>query len=302
MVCKVLVIDDAVAVHRLIRTHLSEQRFEVISAYDGKSGLAVATAAEPDLILLDVDMPVLNGYEVCRRLKANSVTRPVPVLFLTAAATVDQKVRGLDVGACDYIAKPFEPAELRARVRAALRTRNAVLTLAQNSMIDELTGLFDRKYFEARLDAELASSRRSGLPLGCAIVDIDHMASVNGAFGRELGDDMLHAAGEAVLQTCRREDVVCRRGGDEFAILAAKTDMRTLHELADRVCAAVRSATLISPQQVIQVTASVGAAVSRLSEGPSIVQEAEAALRTAQQAGGDCARTGHELTELRMAM
>ncbi len=123
MLRKILLVDDDAAIHALVRAHLAAEPVEVISARDGESGLALAERLLPDLILLDVDMPEPDGFEVCRRLREDPVTLNLPVVFLTAANTIAQKVNGLELGAADYITKPFDPEELVARVRGALRTK-----------------------------------------------------------------------------------------------------------------------------------------------------------------------------------
>lgn len=119
----VLMVDDFKPIHQLVKTHLAEEPLVIHSAYDGPSGLATATSLHPDLILLDVDMPGMNGFDVCRLLKANRSTADIRIIFLTAASSIDDKVCGLELQAVDYITKPFDPEELRARVRAAFRTK-----------------------------------------------------------------------------------------------------------------------------------------------------------------------------------
>jgi putative two-component system response regulator len=120
---KILIIDDSIPQHKLIKTVLREQAVEFESAYGGKAGLALATSSQPDLILLDVDMIDMNGFEVCRMLKFNPATSAIPVIFLTVSATIDEKIYGIELQAVDYVHKPFDPEELRARVRVALRIK-----------------------------------------------------------------------------------------------------------------------------------------------------------------------------------
>jgi two-component system cell cycle response regulator len=302
MVCKVLIIDDARALHALVKEHLGTHNFEVLSAYDGVSGLATAMDHRPDIILLDVDMPALSGFEVCQWLKANSATRPIPILFLSAASTLDHKIQGLDLGAVDYLTKPFEPAELRARVRAALRTKVSADVLAQNSFVDETTGLFDRKYFDTRVEADLALARRTGRALGCILADIDKMGAVNTAFGRKVGDDLLRVIGHSLHKMCRIEDVVARFDSDEFGFLVSDADPEILQEVAERVRIAVSTTSLDHLGQIIQVTASIGYALTHFSTGVSIVVETQSALFRARAAGRNCVRAGRELSELCLAV
>ena len=299
---KALVIDDAESIHALVRAHLNLPEIQVLSAYDGESGVETAIESRPQIVLLDVELPDIDGYEVCRRLKANPLTRSIPVLFLTAAASGDDKARGLGLGAYDYIVKPFSPAELQARINAALRTKALLDDATQNAMVDALTGLFSRGYFESRLNAELARGRRSGHALGCICVDIDDMASINKIVGAAGGDEIIHHVGRCILQACRREDVVCRFGNDEFVILVSEAEMPALEELGRRICQAVRAAKAPAGNPPPKVAVSVGIAASRFSTGMSIVVQAQEALDNAKKAGGDQVVVGQELLDLRLAV
>jgi DNA-binding response OmpR family regulator len=122
----ILIIDDSIPIHQLIKVHLDEESIEIQSAYNGTSGLSKAAALRPDLILLDVDLPDMNGFDVCRLLKADSATAHIPVIFVAGSSSIDAKVCGLDLQAIDYITKPFNPTELCARVRSALRPDHEV--------------------------------------------------------------------------------------------------------------------------------------------------------------------------------
>ena len=132
---KLLVIDDSPDIHGLVGVWLIDETIELHAAYDGPSGLQAARTLLPDLILLDVDMPGTNGFDVCAQLKLDAPTRDIPVVFLTGASDTAEKLRGLELGAIDYIIKPFDPAELRARVRASLRTKQLLDLLEQKAVI-----------------------------------------------------------------------------------------------------------------------------------------------------------------------
>ena len=155
-----LVIDDSPEIHLLLDVRLRPENLRIEHAHDPIEGLARAVAAPPDLILLDMEMPGMTGLEVCARLKADPATAMVPVIFLTGAEGVDIKVRGFDLGAVDFVTKPFDPAELRARVRAALRTKRFHDMLSARAQIDGLTGLWNRGYFNQRLAEEVKAVRR----------------------------------------------------------------------------------------------------------------------------------------------
>src|SRR6185437_15703899 len=145
---RVLLIDDCYTIHGLIKARLKDQHLEWHSAYDGKEAVETAAKILPDLILLDVDLPECDGFEICRRLKDDPRTMDIPVVFLTGATSTEEKIKGLELGAVDYIAKPFDPAELRARVKVSLRTKLLTDLLTTRAMVYAVTGLFNHQYFE----------------------------------------------------------------------------------------------------------------------------------------------------------
>ena len=219
MLQKLLAIDDSESIHALLRVRLRDESVEIFSALDGSSGLEMAKQVGPDLILLDVEMPGSNGFAVCHELKRDPSTNSIPVIFLSGAGATDEKIRGLDAGAVDYITKPFDAAELRARVRAGLRTKFLLDLLSKKAMIDGLTGLWNRAYFDQRLAAETSLAIRSGRPLAVIMADIDYFKRVNDRFGHPCGDEVLRTVGQILSDSCRKEEVVCRYGGEEFGIV-----------------------------------------------------------------------------------
>src|SRR5437763_3771959 len=179
----VLAIDDSPEIHALLRARLKDEPITLHFADSGQAGLAMVADIKPDVILLDVHMPEMDGYQVCRMIKANPTTVNVPIIFLTGADKTEEKIRGLELGATDYVTKPFDPAELRARVRASLRTKYLMDLLSRKAMIDGLTGLFNRAYFDARLIAEMSLARRTHAPLSCIMVDVDRFKQINDLHG-----------------------------------------------------------------------------------------------------------------------
>ncbi len=194
MTQRVLVIDDSKNMHALIKARLAGEPVELHFCLSTAQGMMLASQVLPDLILLDVDMPEMDGFELCRRLKAQPATMNIPVVFLTGAGSTEDKIRGLELGAVDYVTKPFEPAELRARVRAALRTKYLLDLLNKKAMIDGLTGLWNRTFFDQTLAAQLSLSRRSGQPLSIVIADLDHFKEINDRCGHLTGDEALRVS------------------------------------------------------------------------------------------------------------
>lgn len=282
---KILVIEDSEAIHGLLKVRLQSEPVELHFASDGEAGLSRAMELAPDLILLDVDMPAPDGFEVCRRLKADARTMAIPVVFLTGATSAEDKIKGLDLGAIDYVTKPFDPAELRARVRASLRTKYLMDLLSRKAMIDGLTGLWNRMYFESRLASELSHSRRNGRPVSCIMVDLDHFKQVNDEFGHPFGDDVLRRVGSLLGEIGRTEDVVCRYGGEEFVVLTPGNGAAAAAELAERIRKGVEDLRWTVGGRTVTVTCSLGVSDLRHLPPPTIVELADEALYSAKHAG-----------------
>jgi PleD family two-component response regulator len=216
---RVLVIDDSPEIHQLLKVRLRGEGLVLLHATDPVEGLRLARSVVPDLILLDQDMPTMTGLEACRALKADPVTSHVPIVFLTGAASVTDRVAGLDAGAVDYIGKPFDPLELRARVRATLRTKRYQDLLMLRAQLDWLTGLRNRAYFDTRLADEVMAARRHGRLVSLILLDLDHFKSINDRFGHPFGDRVLQKVGDVLLDGARVTDAPCRYGGEEFGIV-----------------------------------------------------------------------------------
>lgn len=286
----ILVIDDSPEIHALLDVRLRPDGLRLAHAHSPSQGLAMAAELQPDLILLDVEMPEMNGMEVCSRLKADPSTAMVPVVFLTGADAVTVKVRGFDLGAVDYVTKPFDPAELRARVRAALRTKRFHDMLAARAQVDGLTGLWNRGYFNQRLGEEVLAARRYRRPLSLVMIDIDHFKKLNDGYGHPFGDLVLQRVGETLSASCRATDAACRFGGEELALILTETGGGEALLVAERVRAAIESLALRPTGRPVVVTASLGLAdaeavgLERMSVA-ALVQGADEALYRAKANG-----------------
>ncbi len=293
----VLAVDDSPDVHALLEVRLRPEGLHLVKAESYDAGLALARQLMPDLILLDVDMPEHSGLDLCRRLKEHPTTANIPIIFLTGSSDVDTKVHGFDLGAVDYVTKPFHPAELRARVRAALRMKRAQDMLTQRAQVDALTGLRNRAYLDDRLAAEVAASARSGRPLSLVMMDLDHFKNLNDTFGHPFGDLVLQRVGDFLARSVRPCDVACRYGGEELAVILTDTTIAGAHAVAERIRDQVRQLDLAPRGKTVTVTASFGVAEANelASAGgelrPSaLLAAADAALYTAKREGRDCVR------------
>jgi two-component system, cell cycle response regulator len=289
----ILVADDDEDIRFLVRVVLERGGYRVIAAPDGESALRLVEEQAPDLVLLDVSMPVMGGHELCQAITAGS-SSPPPVIFLSAHATPEDRVRGLEVGAIDYIVKPFDRGELLARVSSAMRTRTRMTELAQNAAVDHLTGAMNRSQLDTQLAAAVARALRSRGDLGLVLVDIDHFKSINDRFGHSTGDSVLRVVAVRLMSVIRAGDALFRFGGDEFCFLLEGTDDRGGSALAHRAVDAIASEQIMD----IAVTASAGAATwSPLLARPlDLLNAADAALYEAKHSGRAQARAWSDLT------
>ncbi len=277
---KLLIIEDSRTVHAFLRKHLHDEPVDISLAFDGESGLQLAAATLPDVILLDVEMPGLDGFEVCRRLKEDSTTQIIPVIFLTGASSPQRKIEGLNLGAADYVTKPFDPAELRARVRTSLRTKFLLDLLAQNAQMDGLTGLWNRAHLDRRLAEEVGSVQRRHQALSCVMLDVDHFKSINDRFGHPSGDAVLRLLANILLEHSRAEDIVCRYGGEEFAILCPGVGAAGSGMLAERLRSEIAAATLTCGEHDIPITCSFGVAEASLDPSAMLVRADQCLYRS----------------------
>jgi len=255
----ILVVDDQLQNIELLEAYLVPQGYEIIKATNGKEALGKLSGNQIDLILLDVMMPSLNGYEVCSRLKADPSSCKIPVIFISALDDVKDKVKGLSAGGVDYISKPFESQEVLARVRTHLELRNLQIQLERsNEMLkneikerklrqsiiehlsyhDQLTEIYNRRFFVEEL-RRLDTERQ--LPISIIMADIDRLKYVNDKFGHNLGDRLIINASKIIKDSCREEDIVARWGGDEFIALLPKTSEEDVSEVINRIRKACNS-------------------------------------------------------------
>ncbi len=297
LVDKILVIDDSPEIHTLVKVRLGSENVIVQSAADAAAGLAAARDWQPDLILLDVDMPERNGFAVFAELKGDALTMEIPVIFLTGSGSQEDKIRGLDLGASDYVTKPFDPAELRARVRAALRTRHLVGLLSKKAMIDGLTGLWNRTYLDAHLTRAYATARRSGQALSCVMADVDRFKQLNDTCGHGFGDDVLRTIAGIFTSCCRPEDVVCRYGGEEFTVLMPGAAIQAAAALAERLRLAIEAEEFLHHGKPVAITCSFGVSQLHGQVPPTLVELADEALYRAKHAGPQPGRNPRPVAE-----
>lgn len=216
----VLVIDDSEIDRRIARVHLAKEGIELYESPDGASGLTMARKLRPDLILLDIRLPDWDGFETIRRLKNDPLTRTIPVIFLSGSTETKEKAKGLDLGAVDFVSKPFDPVELKARVRVALRTKYLIDLLDSRANLDGLTGLGNRHAFEERIDQIRRIARERNIPITILMADLDHFKLFNDRYGHGTGDEVLRQAAALLRESSQALDFAGRYGGEEFVVIA----------------------------------------------------------------------------------
>lgn len=287
---KVLVIDDVEMNAALIASVVATV-CEVQTATTGQQGLDMALQHQPDLIVLDVLMPDMDGYEVFRRLKNEPRTAHIPVIFLTAATDAGAEELGLNMGAADFIAKPFRTAVLLARVRNHLELAQQRQLLERLSHSDGLTGIANRRYFNTMLSREFGRMQRHRQPLAVLMIDVDDFKAFNDHYGHLHGDACLQQVAHAIAQCMQRPgDMVARYGGEEFVCLLPDTDLAGALKLAHDIQAAIAALGLhhVQAQATDLVTVSMGAAAvlaNTLGNGQQLLAMADARLYHAKRSG-----------------
>jgi diguanylate cyclase (GGDEF)-like protein len=238
---KILLVDDVPANLDVLLEHLKDLSCILRVATSGEDALRLAAEDPPDLILLDIMMPGMDGYEVLRRLKENRNTRSIAVIFVTAVSDSLDEARGLDIGAVDYIAKPFVVPVLKARVKNHLELKRKTDLLEELALADGLTGIANRRHFERELKQEWQRSERHQHSLSLLMIDVDHFKQFNDHYGHGSGDDCLRRVAKALAGCVQRPgDLVARYGGEEFVALLPNMSAEQARSVAEIMCRSVR--------------------------------------------------------------
>jgi diguanylate cyclase (GGDEF)-like protein len=286
----VLVVDDD-ASNISILAHLLEAEYDVVFATNGSEALELARATPPDLILLDVMMPGMDGYEVCRQLKASTITANIPVIFITGLDEHKAESRGLELGAVDYVTKPFNVGVVRARVRTHIDLKQAHDALISLAATDGLTGLANRRRFDDALAVECKRLARMQEHLALIMIDIDHFKTFNDTYGHLSGDDCLRRVARVFASAMQRaSDTAARYGGEEFACILPETTLSGATEVADRIQAGVADLAIEHSASPLarHVTISIGVASLRCISATlptDLIRAADDCLYRAKQNG-----------------
>jgi diguanylate cyclase (GGDEF)-like protein len=306
----ILIIDDNPINLRVAVDHLEDSGFTVLVSQDGESGLMRAQYARPHLILLDVLMPGIDGFEICRRLKLNPITRSIPVIFMTALSDIEGKVKGFRQGAVDYVTKPIHGDELFARITTHLRLQALTQQLQhQNKLLehqtlelrqakdraelisqelhrlanlDGLTQIANRRRFDDYLQQEWHRLAREQAPLSLILADIDYFKRYNDDYGHQAGDTCLIQVAQTINRVAQRPaDLVARYGGEEFVIVLSRTDLQGAVQMAARIQASVQQ--LQIPHRGSEVGSYVTLSLGISSQIPNLNHRSESLISAADQ-------------------
>lgn len=306
---KILLVEDDRVQAQFIRDFLERKGYDVVWAEDGASAIKMAKTLPIDLILLDLILPDISGHEVCRWLRLNKDTKGIPIIMLTVRTDISDKVAGLEAGADDYLPKPFDEAELNARIYASLRTkalqdelkeRNKQLEdllhkLEVMAITDYLTEVYNRRHFEEILRREFRRAVRYNLHLSCLMCDIDHFKRINDTYGHAAGDAVLKEIARIITSNLREVDVIGRWGGEEFAVLLTQAKKEDAKKVGERIIKAVSGYKFQGLPEKERITISIG--VASVPEDPDI-DNWERLIKAADEALYKAKRNGRNRIEL----
>lgn len=285
---KVLVVDDNKNNVRLLKAILEDEDYEVHVTDRAVAVVEMAHQLKPDIILLDIMMPEMDGFEVCRALKADYEIKDIPVIMVTAKTdTRDLKV-ALDMGAFDYIRKPIDEVEVIARVQSALRYKQQHDKLKEMASKDGLTGLFNHALLMDLFNKEYKKQERNLAELTFVMLDIDYFKKVNDTYGHTAGDIILKELSDILINSSRNGDIVGRYGGEEFSIVLPETSAENAYKLCERIRKLVENREFYTGSENIKITISMGLYCKDVNDNiasDDMIKSADKALYAAKQAG-----------------
>ena len=281
-----IVDDDPNSIHLL--ADIFNQDYDILFATTGQKALEIASQEKPSLILLDVIMPEMDGYEVCKQLKQNPDTLDIPIIFVTAHSNVTQEIHALEMGAADFISKPFAPGIVKLRVKNQIELRYLQKQLIQLAITDGLTGISNRRNFDQKLFDEWHRAIRMQQSLTVIMIDVDHFKKYNDCYGHQAGDACLEHVAALLMDSCNRNnDFVARYGGEEFAmILPETTTPSVVIEKLFQILKELAIPHEMSEFRQITLSAGISIRTPNHDENPSVlICEADKALYSAKNLG-----------------
>ncbi len=283
----ILVVDDTVSNLDILENILD--KYDVMDATNGEDALQIVNEEKIDLILLDIMMPDMDGYEVCERLKENLDTKDIPIIFITAKTDEESIEKAYDVGGSDYITKPFRPKELLARINRELKLQDLQNELKLLASTDPMTKLYNRRYFTKTAEHIFEISKRDNKPLSNIMLDIDKFKNVNDTYGHKVGDEVIIAFANTLMKDQRKSDVSCRYGGEEFVILLPNTSLEGASIVAQKIREDIETLVLkLISNEDLKFTISLGVSIVNIEKEKNIelaLKRADDALYEAKESG-----------------
>ncbi len=290
----ILVVDDTKSDMEILLTHLGEE-YNVIPALSGKKAMAIAEKEQIDLILLDIMMPEMDGYEVCTLLKENGATRDIPVIFLATQTDEDAIEKAYDTGGIDYVTKPFRPKELLARIRRELQLHHLIKELETSkeelrilATTDPMTRLYNRRSFADISTNLLGLAKREAQSMSVLMIDIDGLKNINDVHGYGIGDIVIISVADKLRYMSRRGDVVCRYGGEEFVLLLVNTRIDGACTLGEKIRRQIEESVVKAESGKLHFTISIGATEVNIQAEKNLepaLKRADTALYQAKEGG-----------------
>lgn len=287
---KLLIVDDQVisiqVLHQIFGTDC-----QVFMATNGQQALALCRQHLPDLVLLDIEMPEMDGFEVCTQLKQDESTRHIPIIFLTSHNRPEQETQGLELGAVDFITKPVNASVVRARVKTHLTIKKQSDIMSHLVFLDGLTSVYNRRYFDQQLQVEMARARRTKIPLALIILDIDYFKRYNDFCGHQGGDECLRTIAKQLRASLKRPaDLLARYGGEEFVCLLPETDFDAAMLIANQLEQSVRDLKIAHENSEVSNIVTISLGVAAVSGNASVnatalLTAADAQLYLAKSSG-----------------
>jgi diguanylate cyclase (GGDEF)-like protein len=286
----VLVIEDHPDQRDLLAIVLQREGYRVITAANGLEALKKLETENVQIALSDIMMPKMDGFELIKRMRSNPILKSIYLILITARIQEGDRVRGLDLGADDYITKPFSFSELLARIRVGSRVVQYQRHLEYQTQVDSLTGLFNRRAFEKKINEEFERSKRYHNPLSVLLLDIDNFKMINDTYGHHGGDAALVKISETFRERTRQSDFPSRYGGEEFVLILPETDQDSALQVAGKIHDSIRTCAFGTATRPFALTVSIGVSSTSArfySDWRELVDDADRALYIAKNSGKD---------------
>ncbi|RXJ94982.1 diguanylate cyclase response regulator [Arcobacter sp. AHV-9/2010] len=292
----ILIVDD-MSTNLMMLSDILKDDYNIKISKTGEKAIELCKKLDIDLVLLDIEMPIMNGYEVCKNLKNDEKTKNIPIIFVSAKNSEEDEEYGLNLGAIDYISKPFSKVIIKARVKNQIKLKQKTELLEKLSNYDGLTNIKNRRYFDERLNQVYKDSSIKNINLALMMIDIDFFKPYNDNYGHGKGDEALKIVAKTLENTIlntldRTDDLVARYGGEEFVILLSDIELKELEYISNRLVKAIRDANIEHKFSKIApyLTISLGAVLYKSSNDlsiASIMKSADEALYEVKQKSRD---------------